>query len=89
MKQLFAVAIAAGLALTGEPAEVTALVDQVHTNLSHAYGVFHFLDDDRELLNHSEKDSRELLRNGHSCGTCAQPMINMRLEELTIRCPST
>jgi hypothetical protein len=71
MKRLFAVAIAAGLVLTGisraqfgpgpkyEPSEVTALVDQVHTDLDHAYGVWHFSDDDRERLNHAEKDSRE------------------------------
>lgn len=73
MKRHFAVAalIAAGLVLMGparaqfgpqtkyEPSEVTALVDQVHTDLNHAYGVWHFSGDDRERLNQAEKDSRE------------------------------
>jgi hypothetical protein len=67
----FAVAIALGLVLMGisraqfgpepkyEPSEVTALVDQVHTDLNHAYGVWHFSSDDRERLNRPEKDSRQ------------------------------
>jgi hypothetical protein len=71
MKHVVAFAIASGLLLTGigraqfgpgpkyEPNEVTALVDQVHTDLNHAYGVWHFSDDDRERLNRAEKDSRE------------------------------
>lgn len=49
MKHLFAAAIAVGLVVTGtsraqfgpgpkyEPSEVTALVDQVHTDLNHAW----------------------------------------------------
>jgi hypothetical protein len=73
MKHLFAVAVAVvvGLVLTGtsraqfgpetkyDPSEVTALIDQVHTDLNHAYGVFHFSSDDRERLNRAEKDSRD------------------------------
>ena len=38
---------------------VSALVDRVHTDLDHAYGVWHFSNDDRERLNHSEKELRE------------------------------
>jgi hypothetical protein len=38
---------------------VTDLVDRVHTDLDHAYGTFHFSNDDRERLNHAEKDLRE------------------------------
>jgi hypothetical protein len=71
MKHLLAVVIGAGILLAGiahaqfgpgpkyEPSEVTALVDQVHTDLNHAYGVWHFSNDDRERLNRAEKDSRE------------------------------
>jgi cell division septum initiation protein DivIVA len=71
MKHLFAVAILMGLLLTGtgraqfgpgpkyDPSEVTALVDQVHNDLNHAYAVFHFSGEDRERLNKPEKDSRE------------------------------
>jgi hypothetical protein len=38
---------------------VTALVDRVHQDLDHAYGVFHFSSGDRDRLNHAEKDLRE------------------------------
>jgi hypothetical protein len=38
---------------------VTALVDRVHTDLDHAYGVWHFSNDDRDRLNHAEKELRE------------------------------
>jgi hypothetical protein len=38
---------------------VTALVDQVHTDLNHAYTVFHFSGEDRERLNKAEKECRE------------------------------
>ena len=38
---------------------VSALVDRVHTDLDNAYGVWHFSNDDRERLNHSEKELRE------------------------------
>ena len=38
---------------------VSALVDRVHTDLDHAYGVWHFSNDDRERLNHAEKELRE------------------------------
>jgi hypothetical protein len=38
---------------------VTALVDRVHSDLDHAYGVWHFSNDDRDRLNHAEKELRE------------------------------
>jgi hypothetical protein len=38
---------------------VTALVDRVHTDLDHAYRTRHFSHDDRERLNHAEKELRE------------------------------
>lgn len=38
---------------------VSALVDRVHTDLNHAYGVWHFSDGDRDRLNHAEKELRE------------------------------
>jgi hypothetical protein len=42
-----------------DAASVSALVDRVHTDLNHTYGVFHFSDSDRDRLNHAEKDLRE------------------------------
>jgi len=71
MKQLFAIALAVGILWTGlgraqfspgpkyDPSEVTALVDRVHSDLNHAYSVFHFSGDDRERLNKAEKESRD------------------------------
>ncbi len=38
---------------------VTALVDRVHADLDHAYGVWHFSNDDRNRLNQAEKELRE------------------------------
>jgi hypothetical protein len=38
---------------------VSALVDRVHSDLDHAYGVFHFSSGDRGRLNHAEKGLRE------------------------------
>ena len=38
---------------------VSALVDRVHTDLDHAYRARHFSNDDRERLNHAEKELRE------------------------------
>jgi len=38
---------------------VSDLVDRVHTDLDHAYGIHHFSGDDRERLNHAEKELRE------------------------------
>ena len=38
---------------------VTALVDRVHMDLDHAYGVWHFSNDEREHLNRAEKELRE------------------------------
>jgi ribosomal 50S subunit-associated protein YjgA (DUF615 family) len=42
-----------------DAAAVSALVDRVHEDLDHAYGVFHFSNADRDRLNHAEKDLRE------------------------------
>lgn len=41
------------------PSEVSALIDRVHTDLNHAYGVWHFSDSDRDRLNNAEKQLRE------------------------------
>ena len=41
------------------PSDVSALVDRVHDDLNHAYGVWHFSDADRDRLNHAEKELRE------------------------------
>ncbi len=38
---------------------VFTLVDRVHTDLDHAYRVRHFSNDDRDRLNHAEKELRE------------------------------
>ena len=41
------------------PDEVSALIDRVHTDLDHAYHVWHFSDSDRDRLNSAEKQLRE------------------------------
>jgi hypothetical protein len=41
------------------PTEVSALIDRVHEDLNHAYGVWHFSDSDRDRLNNAEKQLRE------------------------------
>jgi hypothetical protein len=41
------------------PSEVSALIDRVHEDLNHAYGVWHFSDSDRDRLNNAEKQLRE------------------------------
>jgi hypothetical protein len=38
---------------------VSTLVDRVHDDLDHAYRFKHFSNDDRERLNHAEKELRE------------------------------
>jgi hypothetical protein len=38
---------------------VSTLVDRVHTDLNHAYGLYHFSNDDRDRLNHAEKELRD------------------------------
>jgi hypothetical protein len=38
---------------------VSELVDRVHTDLDRAYGVHHFSGDDRDRLNHAEKELRD------------------------------
>ena len=38
---------------------VSALMDRVHADLDHAYGVWHFSNEDREHLNRAEKELRE------------------------------
>lgn len=42
-----------------QPSEVSALIDRVHEDLNHAYGVWHFSDSDRNRLNNAEKQLRE------------------------------
>ena len=71
MKHILTVVFALGILWTGtvraqfgpgpkyQPSEVTAPVDRVHTDLNHAYSVFHFSGDDRERLNKAEKESRD------------------------------
>jgi hypothetical protein len=41
------------------PTEVSALIERVHTDLNHAYGVHHFSDSDRDRLNNAEKQLRD------------------------------
>jgi hypothetical protein len=41
------------------PSQVDALIDRVHEDLNHAYGVWHFSDSDRDRLNNAEKQLRE------------------------------
>jgi len=38
---------------------VSGLIDKVHSDLTHAYQERHFSGDDRDRLNHSEKELRE------------------------------
>src|ERR1700722_8179148 len=73
MNRLSAVTLAAGMLLACGPLahaqfeggprydahSVSALVDRVHTDLDHAYGVWHFSNDDRDRLNKAEKELRE------------------------------
>jgi hypothetical protein len=42
-----------------DPASVSGLVDQVHTDLDHAYSSWHLSGGDRDRLNHAEKELRE------------------------------
>lgn len=48
---------------------VSVLVDRVHSDLDHAYGVFHFSSGDRDRLNHAEKKLREFARKWTSAPT--------------------
>jgi hypothetical protein len=41
------------------PGQVSGLIDRVHEDLNHAYGVWHFSDADRDRLNKAEKQLRE------------------------------
>ena len=42
-----------------DPASVSSLVDQVHSDLNHAYRDWHLSNGDRDRLNHAEKELRE------------------------------
>jgi len=42
-----------------DPASVSALVDQVHTDLNRAYSSWHLSGGERDRLNHAEKQLRE------------------------------
>jgi hypothetical protein len=46
-------------AIKYDAGSVTALVDRVHTDLTNAYGRFHFSSGDRDRLNKAEKELRE------------------------------
>src|ERR1700761_6937908 len=68
MNRFFGTAILIASAISasaqfGEPkydaGAVSSLVDRVHTDLNHAYGMYHFSNDDRDRLNHAEKDLRD------------------------------
>jgi len=41
---------------------VSDLVDQVHRDLDRAYGVHHFSGEDRDRLNHAEKELRDFVQ---------------------------
>ena len=41
---------------------VSILVDRVHSDLDHSYGVWRFSKDDRGRLNHAEKELREFVQ---------------------------
>ena len=72
MSRFFTIVFVAGMLLAGRPLahaqfdggpcydahSVSALVDRVHTDLDHAYREA-LSNDDRERLNHAEKDLRE------------------------------
>jgi hypothetical protein len=45
------------------PSDVSALVDRVHDDLNHAYGVWRFSDADRGRLSHAEKELREFAQH--------------------------
>ena len=75
MKRIFLVAAAAAALSLGprlmaqfgpenrySPGAVDALVDRVHNDLNHAYGVFQFSGADRGRLNDAEKNLREFSR---------------------------
>ena len=73
MSRFLAIVFVVGTCLTGGPLvfaqfdggarydahSVSALVDRVHDDLDHAYRLRHFSNDDRERLNHAEKELRE------------------------------
>ena len=44
------------------PSAVNTLVDRVHDDLNHAYGVWQFSNADRDRLNNAEKNLREFSR---------------------------
>jgi hypothetical protein len=60
---LFFTAILVNAQFASEPkydaGSVSAVIDRVHTDLNHAYGVWHFSNDDRDRLTHAEKDLRD------------------------------
>ena len=74
-----------------DPRAVSALVDQVHNDLNHAYEVWHLRNGDRDRLNDAEKKLREFAQkwqDGHfdkgelddSIGRIQHVLDNNRLE---------
>src|ERR1700722_18423859 len=73
MKNFSSIALLAGMLLACGPVaraqfegaprydaqSVSALVDRVHADLDHAYRMWHFSNDERDRLNHAEKELRE------------------------------
>jgi hypothetical protein len=73
MKHFSSIALIAGMLLACGPLvraqlegaprydaqSVSVLVDRVHADLDRAYRVWHFSNDDRDRLNHAEKELRE------------------------------
>lgn len=45
-----------------DPESVSSLVDQVHTDLNHAYSSWHLSGGERDRLNNAEKELREFAR---------------------------
>src|SRR5882724_2360581 len=44
------------------PDKIDALIDQVHADLNHGYGVWHVSDGDRKRLNHAGEQLREFAK---------------------------
>ncbi len=61
----------AGLAQYGpedgpyRPEKIDALIEQVHTDLNHGYGVWHVSEGDRKRLNHAGEQLREFAKQWH------------------------
>lgn len=47
------------------PEKVDSLIEQVHTDLNHGYGVWKVKEDDRKRLNHAGEQLREFAKEWH------------------------